>query len=492
MIPNEGLRGSFAFNWRPQQPIPGLQAGDGISIVDNRISVSGVQDIAAGTNITIDRTDPHVPIISATGGGGGGGTVESVVAGTGIAVDNTDPANPVVSATGGGGSVLPFEGFMVHLAGDYTPTDPNGAIDYWEVDPGSFFSDRFYTSPNFDGTAYTVPTDGYYNIVFGGSESVYITINNSAQQGNQAEIGHTLNITMYCVADDKIRVCNVNGGVTFYKFNSDVLGGTDAIATYFGVTRVGTGSLLNAKSTTFMLAGCNASPFADGTYQYDQGSTSTFSEAAYLSNGAFVIKNLWVKTDAPPGTDQTVSITVVVDESDTALVTNVTGGGTTLAWNTTDQVTVNAGNLIGFKVGSSALAEATLLSFSVDYESLASLGNGYSISAPYTNISGGNTYYLGPNGAGTASSAGFMVASTCVFKGMVYSSDTAPGVGQSVQINVMQTGGPINLLTVTGSTTYANQDGFSLVINPGDVLYFRVVTSALCPNMNIRLAMHLN
>lgn len=109
MIPNEGLRGSFAFNWRPQQPIPGLQAGDGISIVDNRISVSGVQDIAAGTNITIDRTNPHVPIISSSGGGGGG-TVESVVAGTGITVDNTDPANPVVSATGSGTNtwVIPF------------------------------------------------------------------------------------------------------------------------------------------------------------------------------------------------------------------------------------------------------------------------------------------------------------------------------------------------------------------------------------------------
>jgi hypothetical protein len=38
---------------------------------------------------------------------GGGGTVDSVVAGTNITVDATDPANPVVSATGGGGSSTP-------------------------------------------------------------------------------------------------------------------------------------------------------------------------------------------------------------------------------------------------------------------------------------------------------------------------------------------------------------------------------------------------
>ena len=36
-------------------------------------------------------------------GGSGGGGIESIVAGTNITVDNTDPLNPVVSATGGGG-----------------------------------------------------------------------------------------------------------------------------------------------------------------------------------------------------------------------------------------------------------------------------------------------------------------------------------------------------------------------------------------------------
>lgn len=38
------------------------------------------------------------------GGGGGSGVVETIVAGTNVTVDDTDPANPVVSATGGGGA----------------------------------------------------------------------------------------------------------------------------------------------------------------------------------------------------------------------------------------------------------------------------------------------------------------------------------------------------------------------------------------------------
>lgn len=52
-------------------PIPG-GAGD------------GVQSIVAGTNVTVDDSDPQNPVISATGGGGGGGAVDSVNGQTGV------------------------------------------------------------------------------------------------------------------------------------------------------------------------------------------------------------------------------------------------------------------------------------------------------------------------------------------------------------------------------------------------------------------------
>ena len=89
----------------------------------------GIEDIIAGDNITIDKTNPKKPIISSMGGGGTGtiqsiqpgsdnviinssdpknpsisvedNGVQSVNQGTGVIVDNTDPKNPIISSSGG-------------------------------------------------------------------------------------------------------------------------------------------------------------------------------------------------------------------------------------------------------------------------------------------------------------------------------------------------------------------------------------------------------
>lgn len=58
-----------------------------------------IESVVAGTNVTVDNTDPLNPIVSASGGSGGTGIVETIVAGTNITVNSTDPANPIVSAT---------------------------------------------------------------------------------------------------------------------------------------------------------------------------------------------------------------------------------------------------------------------------------------------------------------------------------------------------------------------------------------------------------
>lgn len=57
--------------------------------------VEKVQIVGAdGTPLTVNADGS----IDVTGGGGGGGTVDTVVAGTNITVDATDPANPIVAA----------------------------------------------------------------------------------------------------------------------------------------------------------------------------------------------------------------------------------------------------------------------------------------------------------------------------------------------------------------------------------------------------------
>src|SRR6185312_9756509 len=63
------------------------------------IPTNYIESIVAGTNITIDDTDPKNPIISAAGGGGSG-IVESIIAGTpNVTINNTDPANPIISVS---------------------------------------------------------------------------------------------------------------------------------------------------------------------------------------------------------------------------------------------------------------------------------------------------------------------------------------------------------------------------------------------------------
>lgn len=70
--------------------VSGTLLGTGINTV-NFVGATGTK-VGDGSEVNV------------TVSGSGGGQVNSVVAGTNITVDNTDPTNPIVSSTGGGGS----------------------------------------------------------------------------------------------------------------------------------------------------------------------------------------------------------------------------------------------------------------------------------------------------------------------------------------------------------------------------------------------------
>jgi hypothetical protein len=63
---------------------------------------------------------------------GGTGVVETIVAGTNVTVDSTDPANPVVSASGGGGGVTVAR--AQRTAGDITLSGSTPAVVTTDVD----------------------------------------------------------------------------------------------------------------------------------------------------------------------------------------------------------------------------------------------------------------------------------------------------------------------------------------------------------------------
>ena len=63
-------------------------------IIESIPDSSGVATVVAGTNVTVDSTDPLNPIVNVPVVG----AVATVVAGDGVSVDSTDPANPIVNA----------------------------------------------------------------------------------------------------------------------------------------------------------------------------------------------------------------------------------------------------------------------------------------------------------------------------------------------------------------------------------------------------------
>lgn len=69
-----------ASHWRLFFKAGGLYAIDDAGAVVGPFSVGGVESVVAGTNITVDNTDPANPVISSTASGGGGGVTQLAVA----------------------------------------------------------------------------------------------------------------------------------------------------------------------------------------------------------------------------------------------------------------------------------------------------------------------------------------------------------------------------------------------------------------------------
>jgi len=164
-----------------------------------------MHSVVAGTNITVDNTDPANPIVSSTGGGG---TVNSVVAGTNISVDNTDPVNPVVSVVG-----IPelTEGAGINL------TDLGGGVTEISVDGASVDHDSLAGLSDDDHTQYALLAgrSGGQTLRGGTSKTNNLVLSANSQAYDNKSFGY-IEPTHPIVWDD-----NINIGATFTGFFSE-------------------------------------------------------------------------------------------------------------------------------------------------------------------------------------------------------------------------------------------------------------------------------
>jgi len=137
--------------------------------------------------------------------------VQSIVAGTNVTVDNTDPQNPVVSSSGGSSSLI---GFVAKNSN----TVVNAAV-FTRI---SFSITDYQNSNDWNGTTYTVPEDGIYfvsghatfqSVTDTKNSIVAIYLNNSlsnggllgrSRSGGTGLTGHGGSIRFVCNAGDTI------------------------------------------------------------------------------------------------------------------------------------------------------------------------------------------------------------------------------------------------------------------------------------------------
>jgi len=124
--------------------------------------------------------------------------IESVVAGTNVTVDNTDPKNPIVSSTGGGGS---FANVIDATAGSYELVpDASSPITVIEMAGGAF---PF-------GTTLTIP-DGDFTV-----GATFVVTNQSTTDEINISLGGTVNLENSSGTDVIIQSGNSgNSAVTF-------------------------------------------------------------------------------------------------------------------------------------------------------------------------------------------------------------------------------------------------------------------------------------
>ena len=184
-------------NWVQTTGIPALNNGNTISS-GLKIGTNNSRSLTFETNninrgrfdsvgrfyvydTSLRKSNKYLQIDSITGrlvasdiSGGGGGGIESIVAGTNITVDDTDPQNPIISATGGGSPAGSNNQIQINQSGAFfadstfqkSDADFNVGLNHTQQSAVTFTGsglDDLTVAGTFSGTyptTYTVTIDG--------------------------------------------------------------------------------------------------------------------------------------------------------------------------------------------------------------------------------------------------------------------------------------------------------------------------------------------
>lgn len=191
--------------------------------------IKGVEELVE--DIVEKRVKDIKPVTKIYSSGGGRG-LQSVVAGTNVTVDNTDPYNPIINATGGGGGV----------------DSVNGATGVVVLDTGdiaSVLDSRYVT----DADLVTLSNTSNTNT---GDQLMYGTISVAGQADlDPSGTGDTLTI----VAGTNVTV-TTNAGTNELTINSTATGGVNEDSFGIVVDGAGTAITTGSKGTKYIPWDC--------------------------------------------------------------------------------------------------------------------------------------------------------------------------------------------------------------------------------------------
>lgn len=245
-----------------------------------------------------------------------------------------------------------------------------------------------------------------------------------------------------------------------------------------GLFSCGTSSTLTVNVTRYM---------ALSRSSINSGLGATENGEHQIVGSAGTIENLYAELGTAPGSGNTVTITLRVNGADTALTCQIANTNTQ-ATDTSNSVTVAAGDRINYKVVTSAANSAASLRVSSQYvgdtanESLI-LG-----STGGVQMDSSGDFYLPPSGhvctksLTTDANARMLCPTAGTIKKFYMWLDTAPGGATSRKFEIYKNNAATGVtMTISGASTTGNDTSNTVAVSAGDLISIKLTNTGAFP-----------